>query len=370
MHGILTCVTDKHDATLLFAALIVCGVGIYAASAIAAHAARAEGVSRRNWALISIVAAGCTAWATHMIALLAFRPGMDAGFEPVLTALSLLLVIGGIGGGMALSVGQHGRVRRFLAGTTIGLGIAALHYVGQAAYLITGHVTWQLDFVIGSVLISLAMSGTAIVLAGERNRALRRYAMPLLLGSIVVLHLCGMTAVTLTYDPQVALLHTAIPPGTIAPIMVAVSLALLGLAVIGLRMTLAARAQLRRDRERLRELASLALEGLAICDGDVIITANQSLEQLTNMRQADLVGAAPLSDPAETRHRRSARARRARRRTGRKGRPDCARARPLARCPAGPHPPDGGSHPRPARKPAHGGADTDLGLLRRLDRPA
>lgn len=290
MHGILTCVTDKHDATLLFAALIVCGVGIYAASAIAAHAARAEGVSRRNWALISIVAAGCTAWATHMIALLAFRPGMDAGFEPVLTALSLLLVIGGIGGGMALSVGQHGRVRRFLAGTTIGLGIAALHYVGQAAYLITGHVTWQLDFVIGSVLISLAMSGTAIVLAGERNRALRRYAMPLLLGSIVVLHLCGMTAVTLTYDPQVALLHTAIPPGTIAPIMVAVSLALLGLAVIGLRMTLAARAQLRRDRERLRELASLALEGLAICDGDVIITANQSLEQLTNMRQADLVG--------------------------------------------------------------------------------
>ncbi len=86
----LTCVTDKHDATMLFAAIIVCGVGIYAALRDRRPCGTCRSVSRRNWALISIVAAGCTAWPTHMIALIAFRPGMDAGFEPVLTALSLL----------------------------------------------------------------------------------------------------------------------------------------------------------------------------------------------------------------------------------------------------------------------------------------
>ncbi|MCJ2076352.1 hypothetical protein MKK68_11900, partial [Methylobacterium sp. E-016] len=43
---------------------------------------------------------------------------------------------------------------------------------------------------------------------------------------------------------------------------------LLTLALIGLRSALNARAQLRRDRTRLRELASLALEGLAVCDGE------------------------------------------------------------------------------------------------------
>ena len=109
MHAILSCVKNLHDERLLLLACTVCTVGIYASYAIAAHAARSEGVARRKWGVVSVVAAGCTAWATHMIALLAYRPGMAAGFEPILTATSLLLVIGGIGAGVGLSIGQHSR---------------------------------------------------------------------------------------------------------------------------------------------------------------------------------------------------------------------------------------------------------------------
>ncbi len=290
MQSLLTCVTQAHDPKLLALAAMVCCIGIYASFAIALQAGRSEGVARRKWAGISIVAAGCTAWATHMVALLAFEPGMTAGFTPVLTALSLLLAIAGIGTGMALAVGSHHRMRRAVAGVVLGLGITALHYVGQAAYRVTGHVTWDLTLVASSVLLALSLFGLAIVFAGERNRILRRFAAPLLLGAIVILHLGGMTAMTLTYDPRVELPLTAITPSTIAPIIAAVSLGLLALAFVGLRMTLNARAQLRRDRERLRELASLALEGLAVCNSDVIATANQSLERLSGMTQAELSG--------------------------------------------------------------------------------
>ncbi|MCC0808100.1 EAL domain-containing protein [Methylobacterium sp. W2] len=290
MHAILICVTQKHDEQLLFAAAIICLIGIYASSAIASHAARSEGPSRRKWGIVSIVAAGCTAWATHMIALLAFQPGMAAGFEPILTALSLLLVIGGIGAGVGLSLDQRDRSRRFVAGVILGLGVTALHYVGQASYRVTGHVSWDMSIVVASILGSLGLSGIALVIAGERDRSLRRLAGLLLLGSIVVLHLGGMTALTLTYDPQVLLPPTAIAPSTIAPIIAVVSFGLLTLAFFGLRTTLNARAQLRRDRERLRELASLALEGLAVCDGDTITTANRSLEHLSGMTQTELVG--------------------------------------------------------------------------------
>ncbi|WP_289015724.1 EAL domain-containing protein [uncultured Methylobacterium sp.] len=290
MNALLTCVTQAHDQMLLLAALLVCAIGIYASWAIAAHAARSEGGSRRNWALTAIIAAGCTAWATHMIALLAFQPGMEAGFAPVPTATSLILAIVGIGAGIALAVGRHDRPRRFLAGVILGAGVTALHYVGQAGYRVTGHVSWSVTLVAASVSLSLAMYGVALVIAGERNRLVRRYTAPLLLASIIVLHLGGMTAVTLTYDPQVVLPEDAVAPATIAPIMAGVALALLGLAAIGLRLTLAARAQLRRDRERLRELASLALEGLAVCDGGVITTANESLERLSGMRAGELTG--------------------------------------------------------------------------------
>jgi diguanylate cyclase (GGDEF)-like protein len=290
MQALLTCVTQRHDQQLLLAAALVCSIGIYAASAIATHAARAEGLTRLKWGISSIVASGCTAWATHMIALLAFQPGMASGFEPILTAVSLLLVIGGIGAGVQLSLGQRSRLRRFAAGVILGLGIAALHYVGQASYRVTGHVSWDMGLVGASVLISLVLSGLALIAAGERNRLWRRGAVPLLLGSIIVLHLCGMTAATLVYDPEVQLPATAIAPSTIAPIIAAISIGLLVLAFVGLRMTLAARAQLRRDRERLRELASLALEGLAVCEDDTITTANRSLELLSGRSQSALIG--------------------------------------------------------------------------------
>ncbi len=290
MQAILTCVTQGHNSQLLLVASLVCAIGIYASSAIASHAARSDGPTRRRWGMASIVASGCTAWATHMIALLAFEPGMASGFDPVLTAISLFLVIASIGIGVALSLGRRDRARRFAAGLIIGAGIAGLHYVGQASYRVTGPVSWDMGLVAASILISLPMAGLALVIAGERNRALRRVAVPLLLAAIVVLHLGGMTAVTLAYDPLVPLPDSAIAPTTIAPIIAAVSLALVSLAFVGLRMTLNARAQLRRDQMRLRELAGLALEGLAVSDGDVINTANHSLEQLSGLTQAELIG--------------------------------------------------------------------------------
>jgi len=289
MRAILTCVTQQHDERLLLLAALVCIVGIYATSAIASHAGRSEGLPRRKWGMVSIVAGGCTAWATHMIALLAFQPGMAAGFEPILTSASLLLVIGGIGLGVGLSIGAQRRLRRFLAGVIIGLGVTALHYVGQASYRVTGHVVWDMGVVPPTIMASLSLSGLALILAAERERTLRRLAGPLLLLAIVVLHVGGMTAMTLTYDPAVPLPDTAIAPETIAPVIAAVSFGLLTLAFFGLRMTLHARAQMRRDRERLRELAGVALEGLAVCDGEIITTANRSLEQLSGLTQAQLV---------------------------------------------------------------------------------
>lgn len=294
MQSIITCVTQDHDAQLMLLAGLICISGIYASFAVASQAGRSEGAARRNWASISIVAAGCTAWATHMIALLAFEPGMEAGFEPIMTALSLMVAIGGIGLGMALVVGRRDRFRRLAAGLILGLGIAALHYLGQASYRVTGQISWDMLLVAGSCLVGLTLFSLALMLAGERSRGLRRLGAPLLLAAIVVLHVGGMSAVTLTFDPAVALPATAVAPATLAPVLAAVSFGLLLLAFVGLRLSLHARAQARQDQQRLRDLASIALEGLAVCEGEVVATANHSLERLSGLTQAELAGR-PLS---------------------------------------------------------------------------
>ena len=290
MRSIISCITTEHDRGLLLAAVAICIVGVYGAFAVASHAARSHGGARRLWAGVSVVAAGCTAWATHMTALLAFRPGMRSGFEPLLTACSLLAAIAGIGVGVLLAVQRRDRAGLALAGCAVGLGVATLHYLGQAAYVVTGRVSWDLPLVALSVAASLGLSTLALVLAGERSRLRRRWAAPLLLASIAVLHLSGMTAATLTFDPRVALPADAVSPEWLAPLVALVSLGLLVLAVVGWRFALEARSRRARDRDRLRELANVALEGLLICSGERIEAVNLSAEQLIGVGRAELAG--------------------------------------------------------------------------------
>ena len=290
MRSVYTCLTQAHDHGLILLAAGVCIVGVYGSFSVATHAARSEGRAAAVWACASIIASGCTAWATHMIGLLAFRPGMPAGFDPYLTALSLLVAIAGIGISVALAIGQRSRVYRFLIGLLLGASVAALHYLGEASYVVAGTVAWDPQLLALSIPTSLLVFGTAMVVTGERRRDLRRAGAPLLIAAIAILHFCGMAAMTLTFDPARLLPSEAVPPELMAPVVAGVSLGLLALALVGLRLTLNFRAQVRRDQERLRELASLAVEGLAVCDGTVITTANRSLERLSGLDAGALNG--------------------------------------------------------------------------------
>ncbi|RFC61741.1 EAL domain-containing protein [Fulvimarina endophytica] len=272
------------------AAGFVCLIGVYASFSLAQHAGRSEESSRQRWGFLAILSAGCTAWATHMIALLAFQPGMASGFDPLLTALSLVFVVAGIGVGIGLAIGTRDRRLRFFAGLVLGLSITLLHYVGQAGYRVAGTVSWDVGLAGGTVLASLVMNGIAMVVAGERNRSLRRFGAPMLFAAIAVLHLGGMTAIQLTFDPRIRLPDYTMAPNVIAPIVAGVCLGLMALAFLGLRFTLNARAQTRRDQARLRELANLAIEGLAICDGAVITAVNDSLQKLSGRTRDDLIG--------------------------------------------------------------------------------
>jgi diguanylate cyclase (GGDEF)-like protein len=290
MRSVYTCLAEAHDHRLILLAAGICVTGVYGSFSVAAQAARSAGRAAWTWGAAAIVASGCTAWATHMVALLAFRPGMPAGFEPTLTALSLLIAIGGIGISIGFVIGQRDRARRFAAGLALGISIAALHYLGEASYLVAGTVVWDPALVAVSLAASLLMFGAALMVAGERRRPWRRAAAPLLLAGIGVLHLGGMAAMTLTFDPERPLPAEAVPPEVVAPIVACVSFGLLTLALVGLRLTLSARAQARRDQERLRELANLAVEGLAVCDGETIKTANRSLEQMSGVGAGALSG--------------------------------------------------------------------------------
>ncbi len=290
MHSILNCVREQHDHHLIMLAALVCILGVYATNAVGAHARRSQNRERRLWAGVGIVAAGCTAWATHFIALLAFRPGMEAAFEPVLTIVSLVAAIGIIGTGVYIAIGTRNITRRFTAGTIIGSGVGALHYLGQFAYEVVGEVTWDRDLVTVSLLASIPLAGLAGATTGFRNRGLRAFGAPLFVLSIAILHFGGMAATTITFDPNRSLPADALPLAVVAPAVAGLSIALLCLAIIGFRFSLQAKLHLRRERDRLRQLADVALEGLLICDGDQIIAVNKSFERMSGFEGSAFAG--------------------------------------------------------------------------------
>ncbi|MBB6510596.1 diguanylate cyclase (GGDEF)-like protein [Rhizobium soli] len=280
MQYVYTCLREAHDQSLLLLAGLVCLVGVYASFAVARHAARAEASVKRRWAMIAIMAAGCTAWSTHMIGLLAFQPGMLSGFDPVLTVLSLGLTIVGIGLSVGSIIGSRSRPRRLIAGVFLGISITLLHYLGQYSYVVTGHVRWNYGLIAWSLILSIPLFGAALVAAGERTPAVRNCASLLLIAGISILHFFGMAALQLEFDPRIELPSSALSPEIVAPVVATVSAGLVLLGLVGVRLAVAAKAQLARDRKKLRQLADLAVEGLAICDGETIDAVNASLARL------------------------------------------------------------------------------------------
>lgn len=95
---------------------------------------------------------------------------------------------------------------------------------------------------------------------------------------------------TLHFNPARRLPDSAISPDAITPVVAGVSILLILLAVLGLRFEIAAKARLKQDRRRLRELADVALEGLLICQGDLVVTANDSVEAMTGHLAGTLSG--------------------------------------------------------------------------------
>lgn len=73
MHSVYLCVIQDHDHTLLCLAVLVCVVGVYATFALSTHARRLDGHERQFWRNVSVVAGGCTAWATHLTPFLPFN---------------------------------------------------------------------------------------------------------------------------------------------------------------------------------------------------------------------------------------------------------------------------------------------------------
>src|SRR5260370_24783445 len=89
MLRIYGCIPDHHDLRLVVLAGLICFLACYTASNLMARAREGDTVRSLGWLSSAAIVFWGGVWATHFVALLAFRPGFATGYDIFLPLISI-----------------------------------------------------------------------------------------------------------------------------------------------------------------------------------------------------------------------------------------------------------------------------------------
>ena len=166
------------------------------------------GFSRVNWLILAAVAiAAASNWTMHFIAMLGVKiTGQQILYNVPLTIGSMLVAIVVVGIGLFTWYGSRGWVRLVIGGVIAGIGIACMHYMGEAAMVMPGSVHYNGVLVAVSVVIAL-IAGVASLWAGTRVRGIGGTVVASLLIGVAItgMHYIAMEAMEMTPGPMPAM---------------------------------------------------------------------------------------------------------------------------------------------------------------------
>jgi diguanylate cyclase (GGDEF)-like protein len=195
---VISSIIAGHNLWLVCLAAVVCIAGSTVTVRLLERAMRTEGLQRSGWLFQAASAGGSSVWCTHFVAILAYQPGTPVTFDPILTVASLAIAILGLVLAFAIAAATRGALTAVASGTLAGLTISLMHYVGMAAYHVSGIVASNGAYVAASVVLSVVLSVTALTAIMQTERA---YAAPIAMFAFVLAilsqHFTGMAAISI-----------------------------------------------------------------------------------------------------------------------------------------------------------------------------
>src|SRR5580692_8602405 len=291
MLKIYNCIATAHDLRLVALAAFVCVLASITAIKLLRYARISTGQMRGIWLAVSAISTGFGIWATHFVAMLAFTPGIPSGYNIVLTILSLVAAILLTGAGLTVSLIANWRPGPWVGGAIVAGGIAAMHYTGMAAFEIAGVVLWDPVLVVASIVLGAVIGAVALPVGLHGDGAKWTIGGALLLTlAICSHHFTAMGAVSIIPDPAIEVSQAALPAGWLAIGVAIASLGILGLATAGVVIDIRDHRRSLLETDRMSDLADASVEGLLVCDGQTIVSANRSFSQLAGCAADSLIG--------------------------------------------------------------------------------
>ncbi|HXQ53399.1 MAG TPA: MHYT domain-containing protein [Stellaceae bacterium] len=246
---IYLCVTEQHDLRLVALAGFICLFACFTACNIFARAGEARGGRRLLWVAAVSFVFGCGVWTTHFVAELAYRPGLPVSYDPGITALSAVLAVAVTLMGIVVAL----EFRPLVGGALVGLAVGAMHYTGVMAMRAPAVFHWNLACVVVSIAVGVALAAAAFEVLSRRSELRRRAAASVILVlAIVGLHFTAMAALTLEFDPSIAVPSAALASGLLATTVAGVAAVVI---TIGLASAIADGQLAQRARSEAANLA-------------------------------------------------------------------------------------------------------------------
>jgi diguanylate cyclase (GGDEF)-like protein/PAS domain S-box-containing protein len=280
--------SHAHDWRLVALAGLVCVLGSLTAISLFHRACVLEGRTRLVWLLIAGVATGCGVWATHFIAMLAIEPGFSISYDPYRTMLSLVVGIAASALGLAFAI--YGRMpwHAGFGGAVIGLGGAALHFIGMAGMQMPAHIVWSPELIAAAVALG-TFFGAAALATAARSESLSDFAGAVLLLAIAILslHFTAMGAADIVHDKTFRLLGAAsMSDEWMGVALAAVVGSMLATCLIGSFSDRSVRRKLDAQNLRLDSALNNMNQGLCMFDGEHRLV-------VWNQRYVDMYGIDP-----------------------------------------------------------------------------
>lgn len=201
MLKVLACIRYDHDYRLIIVAVAICALTSWTAWYLYAMSLKAHGLTKAGWLVQTGVAAGAGIWATHFIAMLAFKSNLPTNYDAKATLLSLLVAILITGAGFAAAALERKGWCIIAGGLAIGIGIGSMHYSGMMAISVPGYINWEPTLVVVSIVLGIVFSLAAVWCFFKTNSAV--LAATLLTLAICSLHFTAMAAATINFDPTI-----------------------------------------------------------------------------------------------------------------------------------------------------------------------
>lgn len=287
MYRVLECLTTQHDYRLVLLAVVICATASITAFGVYSRAVAANGMARYGWLLLT---AGCAAtgiWATHFVAMVAYKTVLPVTFDPAITAASFAVAVAMTAIGLAICA--RGTLPfAILGGGVIGIGIGSMHYVGMEAVILPGFIAWDRSLVVASIVLGVALSALAIGAFHWLEQPRRIWISALLLAlAISALHFTGMAAAEVIYDPTVVPHAIEIDHNMMAIGVAAVTVFVL---LAGLIPAVIDHLSSRESSDRLEGLFEATSDGMVVATNGRIDSVNGWIAERRGLSPKDLVG--------------------------------------------------------------------------------